>query len=174
MHSRWGTSRWGMHSRWGTSAFPMRHIPIPGDDVHSRWATSPFLGEAHPHSRWVTSRFPRMQILTGNKDVPHSEWGCDSPGMETWQTGNADPHREWECSLPGTRTWFTGNPHPYRECITSPGMHIVYAGWKFRYLQLKFLKSGARAFQNLSNHIDLWQIRATCSFKEIKMATEQL
>ena len=74
------------NSQWGC-AFPVRCIPIPGEDMHSRWGTSqfpvrhiPIPGEAHPHSRWGTS---------------HSRWGCfflcdlSWPGMGMCLTGNA-------------------------------------------------------------------------------------
>ena len=96
-----------MHPRWGC-AFPVIHIPIPGED----------------ESQWIN-------ILTGNGDVPHREagphraWGCASPGMHIL-TGTEDvPH--WECiSSPGMGMCLTRNSHSHRECISSPGMHIVH------------------------------------------------
>ena len=98
----------------------MRHIPIPREDMHPH-SRSPFPermcipGEdksqwnKHPHWKWGCAS-PGMHILSENGVVPHGEC-TSSPGMGLCLTGNAHPHREWGC---------------HRECISSPGMHIVY------------------------------------------------
>ena len=67
--------------------------------------------------------------LTGNRDVPHREWGCASPGMHIL-TGNRNvPHREWEFASSGIVMCLTGNGDvPHQECTSSPGMHVVYTG----------------------------------------------
>ena len=50
-------------------AFPASHIPIPSED-----------------------EYKGINILTGNEDVPHREWGYDSPTM------HIHPDREWGCA----------------------------------------------------------------------------
>ena len=98
-----------------------------------------------------------MNILTGNVDVPHREWGCASPGMYILTgngmclTRNAHPHWEWGCASPGMHI-LTENG----KCA-SPGMHILTGNSHslYRVKQLSFensLKSvpywnGALSFQ---------------------------
>ena len=103
-------------------------------------------GEAHPLSRWgcsfhcdssspewgcassgCTSSLGMGMCLIGNAYPPRI-WGCASPGIHIL-TGNDDvPHQECTSS-PVMGMFLTGNAHPHRECISSPGMHIVYTGW---------------------------------------------
>ena len=92
-------------------------------------------GEAHPYSWWGTFPFPvrinhsGMNILTGNWDVTHREWGCASPRMGMCLTRNARLHWEWGCASPrmhiltgngicltGNGMCLTRNAHPHREC----------------------------------------------------------
>ena len=61
-----------MDSQW-RCAFPVRHIPIPREDVHFRWGGLFHCDSSHPHWEWGL-------WLT-------KEWGCASPGMHIL-TGN--------------------------------------------------------------------------------------
>ena len=129
VHSRWGTSPFlgricipgkaHPHSRWWC-AFPVRHIPILGEDVHSI--------VIHLYREYTSSSGMGM-CLTGNA-YSHREWECASPGVHIL-TGNGNvPHRECT-STPGMGMCLTGSgnayPHclPHRECTSSPGKNIL-------------------------------------------------
>ena len=81
---------------------------IPSED-ESEWNNESEWNK-HPHWEW------------------DREWRCASPGMGMCLTENGDlPHREWGCASLEMHI-LTGNAYPHRECISSPGMHIVYTG----------------------------------------------
>ena len=94
------------HSLWGCT-LPVRHIPIPSEDVHSWWVTSPF-----PVSMFIPLWFILlgMRILTENGDMIGREC-TSSPKTVMWLAGNAHPN--WECWCASPRGL---------ECISSPGM----------------------------------------------------
>ena len=58
------------HSRW-ECAFPVRHIPITGENAYSI--------VIHSHRKWGCA-LPEMYIITWNGDVPHQEC-TSSPEM---------------------------------------------------------------------------------------------
>ena len=68
-----------VHYQWVTSQFPVRHIPIHGENVHS--------SEWHCHSRLGClfvcglSTPGTTVCFTENEGVLHREWGSAPPGM---------------------------------------------------------------------------------------------
>ena len=103
-----------LHSRWSTSPFPVRHIPIPGEDVHSQWGTSPF----------------PVRICILGEDVhsiviyPSREWGCASPGKHILTGNRGVPHREWGCASP-KRHILTGNAHSLYRVYIKIGNYFI-------------------------------------------------
>ena len=86
------------------------------------------------HSRWGTSSFPVTMCIPGEAHPDSREFGCDSLGMHIL-TGSGD----------GTH-W---------ECASSPGMHKVYTGWVFTYLNEKS-SYGLQMKQCLAAHYFNW------------------
>ena len=93
-------SWWDVHSRWVTSPFPVRMCIPDQAHLHSPWSSSPFL---------VRCAFPVSHIPIPGED--ESQWRCDSPGMHIL-TGNGDvSHRQYGCVSPAMGIWLTGNAH---------------------------------------------------------------
>ena len=86
-HSWWGISPCPVrmcttgeahpHSRWSTSTFSVR-MCIPSEDVHFRWVTSPFPVRHIP----IPGENVNSIVIH-----PHQEWGCVSSGMHIVYTG---------------------------------------------------------------------------------------
>ena len=83
---------------------------IPSEDIP----------DSNVHFRRGTCPFPVRMYIPGEDEL---QW-------------NEHPHREGGCASRGMGMCLNGNAHPHQECISSPGMHIVYIQGEFMILNL--------------------------------------